>query len=715
MKKYFNPGNRILSVILTVVFFYLTYYYLGTKKNYVPKLVFVIALLVLGILCMVIKKSIRSRLLLIPAVSFMSVSLMILGSPLFKKKFSLSAPSSFVWILGIIFGSIVFLTLLVAEYKSVYYRMAKGCIFAGLADIIFRWTYLAAYTKQDGAAMFKNLFLYDSKFFGVLSLLTVCALYLILTGIFGIGAGNVIYTVAWILIFIANCVRMYFHNSFFKPLDIYQFGDFIRILPSFMKPGYVVLLIIVCVAIVFFCVRFRKAVCDYLKPVRSSVGMVLGLCIMMCILSGLYENEYTDQKIDRYDAWTGDAEKVKDQGYPAFFYIYYIRMSEWFPKMGEASDAEQIRQILLPFADTHTETAVKAADPDVVMIMLESVMDVDLLSDYGVVMSEDPDGFIDSHTITETVSPTYGGLTAEAEFEALTGMTDSIYPDGTVEYTTFFTNGTEHVYSMIDAFERHGYITTAIHQNTPDFFNRGIVYESLGFDKFITNRDFELKDEYFNKDRIMRNDHFRMLVEQQLSASDEPQFIWGITIESHSPYDEKYDSLDIHASCDALSGSEMAQLDGYLQSVKNTDIMLEELTEYLKSRKKPTILIAFGDHWPALESNYTLNMWDDVRRVVNTPCIGIYVDEEGQVSDLTGLPDHISMNYLPEYILHTAGINDQPFYNYLCALRQKMPVCHVHYRDEAYDGLMEEYKTLQNDILFESGFAGKEDILDVSE
>ncbi|MCR5734557.1 MAG: sulfatase-like hydrolase/transferase, partial [Lachnospiraceae bacterium] len=332
----------------------------------------------------------------------------------------------------------------------------------------------------------------------------------------------------------------------------------------------------------------------YFSP--DAVGLTVGVLLIFHLLSGLYENVYISAKIDRNDSWTQDAKKITNQGYPAFLYFSYLRAKDLFPKEPQGYGNEMVEGILKDYKSAESDSTNGAYSfdekPDVVYLMLESIMDPDLYEEKGVVFSENPDPFMDEYALSQTVSPTMGGLTSRAEFEALTGLSDSWYPSGTVEYTTFFGGSPRDTYSVVNAFEDHGYKTVAIHQNTGAFFNRNVVYNSFGFDRFVTINDFEERDKYRCKDGFMKCDHFLGLIENELEDAGytedpendhDPQegasqhFIWGITIESHGPFADKYESTDIKAQCDSLTGDQIKELEGYIQSLNNTDKMLSDL------------------------------------------------------------------------------------------------------------------------------------------
>ncbi len=702
-----------LVILLQILFFILFYKYFGEKKLFSKRMLLALLLTGAALFVAFFRKNTGPARMVAFSVFADVLILFVIGSGLFKKSFTMEDPVSVLWISGMIAAWLFMLGLSVFQRKDEKLRILAGCVWITGFELVFRMTILLIGMDKSLSETAKALFMYPSKAAGVLSLMIAWGLYLCLAGILGAGTGMLVWMLFWIVLLCANCVRMHYHDSFFKVADLYLIKDFFRILPSFVRPLYLLILALVIGLIVCFVIKCRSWLKNQLQIRPCSVSAVAGLLLLIYVFSGLYGNVYTTAKIDKTDAWTQDPKKVSIQGYPAFLYFSYLRIKDLIPRQPEGYGPEMIEGVLAKETGATGTDSSEIADgqtgeqPDIIFLMLESVVDADIFESYGVTLSENPDPFLDEVASSATVSPTRGGLTARAEFEALTGLSDAWYPEGTVEYTTFFGGNPRHIYSVVEAAQKHGYTVKAIHQNIETFFNRNIVYESMGFDDFITQEDYEVNKEDLNEDNFMKCDHLLGQLEEELEK-ETPTMLWSITIETHGPYAGKYTDTKIHASSDLLSKEETAELEGYLQGVYNTDEMLSQLSDYLKERNRPSILVTFGDHWPGLNAMNSLGVGADNPLITfDTVCAGLYYPGNGKEYEKLPMPERLSMNYLPIYLLHAAGINDEPFYEYLTGLQQKEPVFQTSYLDQDRINSYEDYKTLQYDILFGEGYAGE--------
>lgn len=176
-----------------------------------------------------------------------------------------------------------------------------------------------------------------------------------------------------------------------------------------------------------------------------------------------------------------------------------------------------------------------------------------------------------------------GGNTADAEFLCNT----SLYPvrDGSV-YFRFPTN-TYH--SLPKLLKKEGYNTYVAHANNPSFWNRTVMYESLGFDAFFSNKDFiidevlgwGLSDLSFFKQTLDKIDMTK------------PFYTFLITLSSHHPYIyfENYTGFD-------AGELEKTFMGNYLKAMNYLDFALAEFINELKQRGiyEDTILVIYGDH-----------------------------------------------------------------------------------------------------------------------
>ena len=255
---------------------------------------------------------------------------------------------------------------------------------------------------------------------------------------------------------------------------------------------------------------------------------------------------------------------------------------------------------------TETEADENFSKPDIILILAESFWDPRKLP--GVEFSENPLANFDEITSREnTVSGRFfttgfGGGTVRPEFEVLTGLTTDRLPAGSVPWQ-YITEPTE---SYVSLYHELGYKTVAMHPYTSSFYLRKEAYPLIGFDELL------FEDTFYNHPDIpvkidgkqITDETFAEHIIYYLDNSDEPVFLFGISMENHQPYTKKYDTHTVTVSSDTIEAGVLADVENYTQGVLHADKALGTLVDYIDSRDKDTVLVWFGDHLPTLGGNY---------------------------------------------------------------------------------------------------------------
>ncbi|HET6632031.1 MAG TPA: LTA synthase family protein [Rhodanobacteraceae bacterium] len=238
--------------------------------------------------------------------------------------------------------------------------------------------------------------------------------------------------------------------------------------------------------------------------------------------------------------------------------------------------------------------------PDIVIVQSESFFDPGILDGYT------PLQFAPQLARLQRTGdsgwmyvPTFGGGTIRTEFEVLTGLSLRYYRNVQFPYLQF--HETE-IPSLVRTLKSHGYRTTALHANRPEFWNRTAAFKALGFDRFISISNFPPNtptDGRYVSDKAMTDEILR-----QLKPGGPPQFIFAISIEAHGPYDFEpgidtaaRDAVPVPPS---ITGPWKLQLQNYIYHVQHADTQLGRLAQALAKRTRPSLLAFYGDHLPAL-------------------------------------------------------------------------------------------------------------------
>jgi len=241
--------------------------------------------------------------------------------------------------------------------------------------------------------------------------------------------------------------------------------------------------------------------------------------------------------------------------------------------------------------------------PDVIVILSESFWDFSSMP--GIQLTDDPTP--NYHELSKDsvsgnfISRTYAGGTAGVEFEVLTGVIYRYLSGSEFTYEDSVKTATP---TLATVFKERGYETAAIHTYYSTFYGRDKAMSLMGFDEFI---GLEQMTEVVVSGRYAGDEYLMGQVIDKLEGSENPQFIFAITMEAHQPYDaDRYEENSIDILNGAMPEKLRKSAETYIQSIRNADAALKTLTDYLSERERPTVVLFFGDHQPNLGPDYGL-------------------------------------------------------------------------------------------------------------
>lgn len=183
-------------------------------------------------------------------------------------------------------------------------------------------------------------------------------------------------------------------------------------------------------------------------------------------------------------------------------------------------------------------------------------------------------------------SQTALGNSSDAEFIVNTGL----YPSATgVAYTRFAGNRYEALPKILG---ENGYSTIALHGDRPGFWNRNRMYPSMGFDKFVSKKDF-IADENIGMG-LSDASFFRQSLDI-LDKTGKPFYAFMITLTSHYPYN--FEGIFKAARLDTGS-FEGTLIGNYLASMKYFDDQFGMFIEGLRQKGllDSSVIAVYGDH-----------------------------------------------------------------------------------------------------------------------
>ena len=351
--------------------------------------------------------------------------------------------------------------------------------------------------------------------------------------------------------------------------------------------------------------------------------------------------------------------------------------------------------------------------PDVIMLMSESLWDPTRLS--NVAFKPDPMPTIRARQSGYIFSPEFGGMTANVEFEALTGFSNAFLPYGSIPYQQYVRRPMP---SLATFFRAEGYAARALHPFSGWFWNRNEVYKAFGFEEFHTEETLPAMDKrgmFASDDSLMKE------IMREGDGADKPFFFFAVTLQGHGPYEPNRYVQNTVNIVGNLNDGDRETLATYAQGVREADDSLKMLMDWAARRDRETIIVLWGDHLPPLGSVYPNTGYmpqqvatrkaplDVMKQEHETPLV-IWSSKKGVRKDI----GTISPSQLPYQVLKTAGY-EHPFYTgflgrvqkkydivdrYQLATRDNQVFPDWSRNEQDIDPMMRDYRYLQHDVMF---------------
>lgn len=351
--------------------------------------------------------------------------------------------------------------------------------------------------------------------------------------------------------------------------------------------------------------------------------------------------------------------------------------------------------------------AVEEESPNIVFVMSESFSDPSRLN--GVEVSGEP--LADYYDVADQtysgnmLSQNYGGGTANIEFEALTGFSMALFNAQLTTPYTMLVPKMDQLPSIVSALNAQSYQTTAIHPYNTSMYKREDVYQTLGFDQFISERTMTYTDTIENNPYISDESAYKEVM-TLLKEEKAPQFIHLVTMQTHMPYNGKYDRLGY--SAEISDGSGTLDLENYLQDISYSSAALKQFTEELKNLSRRTLVVFWGDHLPGIYSD-TIQAKNDKQTLHETQFL--MFDSKGKLEKQTTQDAITSPFYFAANLMEQTNQTTNGFYQLLLSLEQELPAFEreLYYQNgqwykeaqfnRSQQEIYDEYQLIQYDIV----------------
>ncbi|WP_246945921.1 LTA synthase family protein [Bacillus pinisoli] len=185
------------------------------------------------------------------------------------------------------------------------------------------------------------------------------------------------------------------------------------------------------------------------------------------------------------------------------------------------------------------------------------------------------------------------GKTSDSEFL----LENSLYPLG--RGAVFFTHGTNEYQATPEIISDYGYYSSVMHANNKSFWNRDIMYQSLGYDRFFEINDYTVTEENSIGWGLKDKDFFEQSIEH-LKSQPEPYYTKFITLTNHFPFELGEEDKMVNEYT-----SNSRTLNRYFPTVRYMDESIKHFIQRLKDEGiyEKSIIILYGDHYGISENH----------------------------------------------------------------------------------------------------------------
>lgn len=334
------------------------------------------------------------------------------------------------------------------------------------------------------------------------------------------------------------------------------------------------------------------------KPKRRT--SLIGMAVILCLGPVLYRYVYTSSdlytKLPPKVVAYSDRDAAENKG--ILYYLLYTTQFFGTP-VPEGYDKSE-------FAELEGRDTQMKVKPNILMIMGEAYFDLSKLDIFGY-----PDGVSptqqfdrlakDSLLTGRIIVPSFGGGTADTEFDVLTGcQTIRCAPNKTFAFNSvLYDTG-----SIARVLKQHGYKTRAFHPGFNFFYKRQTVYPRLGFDEvyFEDSVKNQILVSGYMQEKLTF-DEYKGRLHAHVNGANPPApiFDYMVTIQNHGPYYRGKFGRNFQFECSvSLDDYVRGCLEGYFQGVHEMDVELGKLADMVENDPDPYLIIFYGDHLPSL-------------------------------------------------------------------------------------------------------------------
>lgn len=411
-------------------------------------------------------------------------------------------------------------------------------------------------------------------------------------------AGSIFYTLAVIGVGIANYLKMKYRMEPIYPDDLKMITEFGMIRDMVGVPIFLLFLLLLTAGVVLVIFSIKKSLKLKKKKQWIRLGFFLLTSMLLLYIGGFNQQGNLLRKAYNKTAlWIPYSQKMNyyNTGFMGgFLYNLPVDAMEKPENYSEAA----VKKVTKTYEAKQNEEDTEK--PNIVYVMSESFSDPARLKGlevYGGDPLQDYRAVADKTYSGQMLSQNYGGGTANIEFEALTGFSMELFNAQMTTPYTMLVPEFQMFPSLVSTLKKRGYETTAIHPYNTSMYKRKDVYQTFGFDQFLDESTMKHTDKIENNPYISDEAAYREIF-YQLEKKNKPQFLHLVTMQTHMPYENKYDELPY-----VVQGDNSLAVRSYLQDIAYSSEALKAFLERLDELPERTLVVFWGDHLPGIYSD----------------------------------------------------------------------------------------------------------------
>lgn len=528
---------------------------------------------------------------------------------------------------------------------------------------------------------FFKIFLYNSLIVGF----TLSPCFLFKKRVFAFS----LVSLTWIILGIANNLVIKFRETPLTFSDLGMIQNALELSNQYLSKSSIILIILLFIVVIsilsflfFKCKKYK------IKYIRNITSLLIFFALFKILLNYGLDNDIISKNF--WDITGG----YNQYGFSYSFYNSAVNNGMSKPNGYSKNTIEGIKNELdiLTAENSNNKVATSSAiiednssnkevnsdtsiiKPNIIIVQLESFINPNWITD--IELNKNPvsnfEALSDYFTSGLLSVPSFGGGTANTEFEVITGMSTEFFGTGEFPFNTIASK--QSIPSLAYSLKNLGYSANALHNHEGKFYTRDKVYKNLGFDSFTPIECMSPPERTpvgWPKDNVLINEICNII-----TSTDNPDLIFGVSVQGHGGYPNDYvEDKEIYITND-YSKDNKNSLEYYINQIYEMDQFVGNLIDAVNALDEPTIIAFYGDHFPAVglaTSDVSINtlkstpyvIWDNMNLKED--------DKDIKTYNLTSLIlDKLSFPDTTLSLLHNSNLNQETKTEYLNQLEYDM-------------------------------------------